>query len=716
MCSYIYETNGSRHRFTGTVVILMLFIIAAGMVQSGHAQYKWEWLLPDPQGCELYAITYGKNRFVAVGPYGTVVTSDDGISWKSRPSGSTLDLRAIACNQTVFVALGRDIPTNTNSILYSEDAITWTPVNLHVGAASRFCAIAYGAGRFVAVGWNDLVLTSPDGTMWKLNKLEPSHLLTDVAFGNGLFVAVGNDNCMYTSTNGEAWQCALTDSIPYHQFVDFCNGRFYSVSGSGTVTSSTDGVTWSNQKVMALEAIRYIVYDHDYYLGVGTIGHFAISRDGITWEEWQAYSKNDQFNKTYLGADMYVAGGNGMFASVGEYGLISTSPDGTHWTRRTWGVGRSVSSAAYGNGGYVAVGWNGRLLTSPDGKAWSDTISDSTVHFNSVCRINDSFIALPTFDYEKLFDNPMYEDLSNGEYFVSPDGKTWSQRSVGPDKQVTRMIRANGLSVASCSDGSIVTSADGIEWIARTSPVNDTLRDVTFADSTFIAVGSRGAIVRSQDGIAWEKIPFDTLYHFYAVTYGNGTFVAVGTAGCIASSSDGKGWHMEQSGVKSTFTSIVYANDQFVVAGTFRVLVSPDGTAWSDCGFGYLLLLSSIIYADGYYIVTGASNGIGMMLRSPAEEYVKLHSPKKRPHGGSLNISRVNEMIVARFSGTIPSGYCSYILTDLSGRRVWAVETTVSKAMAGIAQPSVADGNYILSLHAGGATRTTCLPVIGDRP
>ncbi len=715
MSSAISETKRSRHRFTGTLVTLLLFILAAGLVQSGHAQYKWEWLLPYPQGSELYAITYGKNRFVAVGPYGTIVTSDDGISWESRPSGGTLVLRTIACNGTVFVALGCDVSTNSDFVLYSEDAITWTTVNLHVGAGSRLCAIAYGAGRFVAVGWNDLVLTSPDGTMWKLNKFEPSHLLTDVAFGNGLFVAVGNDSCMYTSTDGEVWQCALTDSIPYHQFVDFCNGRFYSVSGSGTITSSADGVTWSHQKVKILEGIRYVIYDHDLYLGVGALGHFAISRDGSTWEEGRTGMETDQFGETYLGADMYVAGGNGMFATVGRYGLISTSPDGTHWTRCTWGVGRSVLSAAYGNGGYVAVGWNGRLLTSPDGKAWSDTISDSTVNFNSVVRINDSFIALPTFDYEQLYDNPMYEDLSNGEYFVSPDGTAWSQHSVGADKQVTRMTYANGLSVASCSDGSIVTSADGIEWIARTSPVNDTLRDVTWADNTFIAVGSRGAIVRSQDGISWEKIPFDTLCHFYAVTHGNGTFVAVGTAGGIASSSDGKSWHMEQSGVKSTLKSIVYAKNQFVVAGMGRVLVSPDGTLWSDCDFSYPLLLSSIIYADGYYIVTGAYNGIGMMLRSPAEEYTGLRPSKKRPHAGSLNIFREKEMIVARFSGTIPSGLCSYTLTDLSGRRVWAVETTVSKAMAGIPQPSVADGNYILSLHAGDATRTTYLPVIGGR-
>ena len=413
-----------------------------------------------------------------------------------------------------------------------------------------------------------------------------------------------------------------------------------------------------------------------------------------------------------MGVVMHVAGGNGIFVAVGDYGVISTSPDGFSWTRRTIGMGNNVLSVAYGNNGYVAIGWYGRLLTSPDGKVWSESILDSTIHFNSLVRINNSFVALPTFAYEKLLDTPIYEDLSDGEYFVSPNGRDWSQHSVGPDKQVTRMTYANGLYAAVCVDGSIVTSTDGVEWIARESPVDDTLRDITYADNTFVAVGHRGTFIRSLDGLSWESIPSDTLYDFYAVTHGDGRFVAVGRPGAIATSSDGSSWHMEQSGIKSTLTSIVYAENKFVAVGQSRVLVSPDGIVWNDCGFGYPLLLSSVIYADGYFTVTGADNGMGTILRSRAQEYTGIYSEKRRTLKWAPQFVYGKGMVVTRFSGMIPSGSCSLTLTDISGRRVWTVKTTIKKVMDGIPQPLVANGSYILTFNSGGETSATILPVI----
>ena len=448
MSSSIPYATYSRHQHISFSITLLLFLTV-----SGHAQYSWEWQLPFPQGNDLRAIIYGKNRFVAVGPYGTVVTSDDGISWESQKSGGTLDLSAVACNETTFVALGRDLAKLTNYVLYSDDGITWIPVKLNSGAGNRFSAVTYGAGRFVAVGCLDQVLTSTDGKTWKINKFEHSRLLTDVAFGNGLFVAVGDDSCIYSSTDGEVWKCALADSTPYHQFIDFCNGRFYSISALGMVTSSEDGVNWSQQKVKTLEGMHYMFYDNGVYLVAGPLGRFAVSQDGNTWDVWYTENGSSHLSETYMGVVMHVAGGNGIFVAVGDYGVISTSPDGFSWTRRTIGMGNNVLSVAYGNNGYVAIGWYGRLLTSPDGKVWSESILDSTIHFNSLVRINNSFVALPTFAYEKLLDTPIYEDLSDGEYFVSPNGRDWSQHSVGPDKQVTRMTYANGLYAAVCVDG-----------------------------------------------------------------------------------------------------------------------------------------------------------------------------------------------------------------------------------------------------------------------
>ena len=57
-------------------------------------------------GTPLYAVTYGNNTFVAVGAYGTILTSTDGVSWTQRTSPTSNHLRAVTYGNNTFVAVG----------------------------------------------------------------------------------------------------------------------------------------------------------------------------------------------------------------------------------------------------------------------------------------------------------------------------------------------------------------------------------------------------------------------------------------------------------------------------------------------------------------------------------------------------------------------------------------------------------------------------------
>lgn len=70
----------------------------------------------------LSAITYGKNRFVAVGAYGTIVTSPDSLNWTTVSSGSQSWLAAVVRGKEKFIAVGTDGATLTSS-----DGISWAP-------------------------------------------------------------------------------------------------------------------------------------------------------------------------------------------------------------------------------------------------------------------------------------------------------------------------------------------------------------------------------------------------------------------------------------------------------------------------------------------------------------------------------------------------------------------------------------------------------------
>ena len=106
---------------------------------------------------QLYGITYGNNKFIAVGESGTVIRSDNGTNWTENLSGNS----------------------NTSANLYS---------------------IVFGNDRFVAVGRYAVIVSTNNGDSFTLT--ETNYIFKDISFGNGVFVAVGSDEIIYTSTGG----------------------------------------------------------------------------------------------------------------------------------------------------------------------------------------------------------------------------------------------------------------------------------------------------------------------------------------------------------------------------------------------------------------------------------------------------------------------------------------------------------------------------------
>ena len=118
---------------------------------------SWICIPPITNDKKLYGITYGNNKFIAVGESGTVVRSDNGSVW--------------------------DISTsNTTGTLYS---------------------VAFGNGRFVGVGYKTVIVSTDNGT--EFTQTATSYDFNDIAYGNGLFVAVGDDENIHTSADGYTW-------------------------------------------------------------------------------------------------------------------------------------------------------------------------------------------------------------------------------------------------------------------------------------------------------------------------------------------------------------------------------------------------------------------------------------------------------------------------------------------------------------------------------
>jgi len=88
----------------------------------------------------------------------------------------------------LFVAVSIDPTTN---VFVSSDGIQWTGAVARARAGLSLAGIAYGDGRFVAVGEGGVCMTSTDGKSWSSNDLPTINTLQGVAFGNDTFVAAG---------------------------------------------------------------------------------------------------------------------------------------------------------------------------------------------------------------------------------------------------------------------------------------------------------------------------------------------------------------------------------------------------------------------------------------------------------------------------------------------------------------------------------------------
>jgi len=69
--------------------------------------------------------------------------------------------------------------------------------------------VAYGPQGFVAVGGTSSegrIFVSPDGSNWRQVNYQVSSNLNEITYANGLYVAVGFDNTVLLSPDGQAWQ------------------------------------------------------------------------------------------------------------------------------------------------------------------------------------------------------------------------------------------------------------------------------------------------------------------------------------------------------------------------------------------------------------------------------------------------------------------------------------------------------------------------------
>ena len=392
---------------------------------------------------------------VALMEYGAYRTADNGDTWTRDPNVS--GVTRIRHDGSKFIAVGY----NGMVLTSSDDGATWIQQATQLTDA-ELTGLSDDGRR--AVGRHNTVLASPDGTHWTVQRTNPvKGEFRSVAYGAGVFVAMDQEGNAWRSQDGSAWTPhPLGITAGYN--VAFGNGRFVTVDANGFPTqtySSVDGVTWTpSPAVWGLGSVTYTPF-----------------------------------------------GGSPSFLSVGSAGSRALSnPDASSWTDVSSTADGAYGTCAFGDGVALISHQNGDFRRTTDGTVFSVLSASGPVgDFGVLSFGNGIFFAGTTYGHAPVYAS---HDL----------GLTWA------------VVTALQTTIA-C--GYSAPCPQTLTCDSLSSTCHQPMTHTTYAESVHVGVGPNGAILTSLDGATWTPRTSGTSARLAEVAYGNGKFVAVGDNGTL---------------------------------------------------------------------------------------------------------------------------------------------------------------------------------------
>ncbi len=368
---------------------------------------------------DLRRVKYLNNYFYALGNKGTVIYSSDGNTWTEETIPGVQDYMAsdIAYNGSTLVVVGRGWNV-TGGFIAHKNGNGWTVDNT---TSFDLSGITYGDGKFIAVG-HGKILSSTDGSNWtevNINDNISNIYLKSVIYANGVYVAVGSDDTILTSNDGTNWvKDNLTTTMDL-QDVTYGAGKFIAVGYSSTVLISSDGFNWeaASQSTPNNSWIQSVTHDGSEFVALDFFGSkIYTSENGDSW------ANSGQITMPSGGLHS-ITYGNGMLITVGSEGLIFRSSlhgiaVSASVSKDTTSPGQPLTftcSASGGSGSYTYY-WDFNGDGVPDNVT---TDSSATYTYNSygiyyaTVKVVDSDNNTATSSYIKIKVKPQNGDVGS---------------------------------------------------------------------------------------------------------------------------------------------------------------------------------------------------------------------------------------------------------------------------------------------------------------
>jgi len=456
--------------------------------------YDYGWVELTNTSGTVVDVAFGANRFVTVGSTVRSAINDPSLSasWTTATGVSSNNLSLVTFGTVGgsprFVAYG--YTGSTVAVFTSSDGTSWSSQSA-TGISAGMADIAWGNGRFVAVGGKGATAFSTDGISWTAVPSGSDDDFKAVKYGDGAFMAIGVNGSVYTSSNGSSWEPKVRGHLMSYNQIAFGGGMYMAVGDSGAIISS-DSKNWTKKYAANLRRLNGVTYGDNKFVAVSATGQiFRSENNGAgDWEVYDIFS-----NDSLVG----VAYGGGRFVAVGKTtgnmpAVIYTSNNGLDWSRLT--------------GQMSSTGWN-----------------IPNAHPTSICFGNGRFWAGST---------------TSGSLFSSENGSEWVRTEPGSlvGMRVTSINYTNGrftgaLGMGPVNISSVLSSSNGTNWEVFNLNLPNPVRDITYANGYYVAVGDSGRTFVSADGQSWSQKARVTNRNLLTIYSDANNVLAAGAAGTM---------------------------------------------------------------------------------------------------------------------------------------------------------------------------------------
>jgi hypothetical protein len=376
-----------------------------------------------------------------------------------------------------------------------------------------------------------------------------------------------------------------------------CAGISNSAEAVLTVVPATALDDWEWQRPLPQgNELSGIAYANSVFVSVGRFGAIVTSPDGSNWTARTSHTRNHLYS---------IAHGNGRFVAVGSAGEVLTSADGADWVRQTSGTTYNLYAVTHANDQFMAVGRFGTILASTNGAEWTAQSSVTSNHLRGITCHGGKYVAVG----------------SRGEIVTSPDGQTWTRQVTGETRNLRAVASGNGVFVAVGNYGVTLQSSNGLDWLAAQYPsVYSGLRSILFVNGTFLAAGRYGYVWTSTDGLSWTYTYTPSAASLHDIARGAEKLVAVGDNGTLLLTTDSPTtnsaiWVDQRAGQQVYFTGSAYGNGQFIAVSPYyydqpdTLWRSADGRDWKRTNVAPAMVLGAALFAQGTFVVGGTDYG-----------------------------------------------------------------------------------------------------------